>query len=29
MRLTADPARLLLAGVRLTMGTATLVAPGP
>lgn len=28
MRLTADPARLLLAGVRLTMGTAGLVAPG-
>src|SRR4051794_38938575 len=28
MRLTADPARLLLAGVRLTTGTAGLVAPG-
>jgi hypothetical protein len=28
MRLTADPARILLAGVRLTMGTAGLVAPG-
>jgi hypothetical protein len=28
MRLTAEPARLVLAGVRLTTGTAGLVAPG-
>jgi hypothetical protein len=28
MRLTADPARVLLAGVRLTMGAAGLLAPG-